>query len=85
MDPDDAARPDPAARHGTPHREDTMIARLGQRHDPFWDDGRGARRRQLRVRIETRLAFAIAIVACGLTTAAWIQQLLPVIRQFGLG
>ena len=62
-----------------------MIARLGQRRDPFWDDGKGARRRQLRMRIESKVAFAFAIVACGLTAYAWIQQLLPVIRQFGLG
>lgn len=55
-----------------------MIARLGRRRDPFWDDGRGARRRQLRLRLEGQAAFAVAIVACGLTAYAWIQTLRPV-------
>jgi hypothetical protein len=55
-----------------------MIARLGRR-DPYWDDGRGARRRQLRLRIEGFLALAIALTACGLTAAMWARQLLPVV------
>jgi hypothetical protein len=64
--------------------EGSMIARFGRR-DPFWDDGRGARRRNLVRRMEAQLALAIAIVACGLTLAAWLQTLLPVVRQLGLG
>jgi len=55
-----------------------MVARLGRR-DPFWDDGKGARRRQLRVRIEGTIAFALAMAACGLTAAMWLRQLLPVV------
>jgi hypothetical protein len=58
--------------------EDTMIARLGRR-DPFWDDGKGARRRQLRLRVEGLLAIALAIAACGLTAAMWLRQILPVV------
>jgi hypothetical protein len=61
-----------------------MIARIGRRRDPFWDDGRGARRRQLRLRIEGAVAFSIAVVACGLTTYAWIQALRPLFAQLGL-
>ena len=55
-----------------------MIARLGRR-DPFWDDGKGARRRQLRLRLEGLLAIALAIAACGLTAAMWLRQILPVV------
>ncbi|HET9756023.1 MAG TPA: hypothetical protein VFP66_05950 [Candidatus Limnocylindrales bacterium] len=55
-----------------------MIARLGRR-DPFWDDGKGARRRQLRLRVEGLLAIALAIAACGLTAAMWLRQILPVV------
>jgi hypothetical protein len=55
-----------------------MIARLGRR-DPYWDDGKGARRRQLRLRIEGFLALALALAACGLTAAMWARQLLPVV------
>ena len=55
-----------------------MIDRLGRR-DPFWDDGKGARRRQLRLRVEGLLAIALAIAACGLTAAMWLRQILPVV------
>jgi hypothetical protein len=55
-----------------------MVARLGRR-DPFWDDGKGARRRQLRLRLEGLLALALAVSACGLTAAMWLRQLLPVV------
>ena len=55
-----------------------MIARLGRR-DPFWDDGKGARRRQLRLRVEGFLALALAVSACGLTAAMWLRQILPVV------
>ena len=62
-----------------------MVAGLGRRRDPFWDDGRGARRHNLRLRLEGQLAFAIAIVACGLTLYAWLGALRPLFRQFGIG
>jgi len=58
--------------------EERMVARLGRR-DPFWDDGKGARRRQLRLRIEGYLALVLAIGACGLTAAMWLRQLLPAV------
>jgi hypothetical protein len=58
-----------------------MIGRVAG--DPF--DGRAARRRQLRLRIEGLLAFGMAIVACGLIAALWIQTLAPVGRLLGLG
>jgi len=61
--------------------EDPMIARLGRR-DPFWEDGKGARRRNLRVRIEGIVALALAIAACGLTAAMWIRQV--VLPLFGV-
>jgi hypothetical protein len=55
-----------------------MVARLG-RHDPFWDDGKGARRRNRRVRFESAVALMLAIAACGLTAAMWARQVLPVL------
>jgi hypothetical protein len=55
-----------------------MIARLGRR-DPYWDDGKSARRRNRRVRFEGGLALALAIAACGLTAAMWLRQVLPVL------
>jgi hypothetical protein len=54
-----------------------MIARIGRR-DPYWDDGKGARRRNRRVRFQGALALALAIAACGLTAAMWLRQVLPV-------
>ena len=50
--------------------------------DPF--EGRGARRTALRLRIEGLLALGMAIVACGLTAAVWIQFLSPLGRVIGL-
>jgi hypothetical protein len=60
-----------------------MIGRLAGTGDPF--EGRGAKRRRLRLRIEGLLALGMAIVACGLTAAVWIQALAPVAAIFGLG
>ena len=65
-------------------REDPMIGRLRPR-DPFWDEGRGARRTQRRLRFEGFLAIAIAIVACGLTVAVWLRTLAPLAGGLGLG
>jgi hypothetical protein len=56
---------------------------LAQLRDPF--EGRGARRRELRLRIEGVLALGMAIVACGLTAAVWIQALAPLKALLGLG
>jgi hypothetical protein len=55
-----------------------MVAGLGRR-DPFWDDGRGARRRHQVKRLQGDVAFSMAIVACGLTAAMWLRELLPVV------
>jgi hypothetical protein len=57
-----------------------LFARIG---DPF--EGRGARRRAIRLRIEGLLALGMAIVATGLTAAVWIQLLSPLGRVIGLG
>jgi hypothetical protein len=43
--------------------------------DPFWDDGVGARQAHDRQRIEAFIAFALAVGACGLTTAMWLRTL----------
>lgn len=58
-----------------------------RRHDPWWDlEGRGAKRSRIRHRITSDFAFAMAVVACGLTAAAWLRVLLPVVTQkLGLG
>lgn len=54
--------------------------RLRNRSDPWWDlEGRGVRRDRLRQRIVGGLAFVLAIGSCGLTAAAWIRLLGPVI------
>jgi hypothetical protein len=59
---------------------------LRRSHDPFWDlEGRGAKRQRIRIKIESDIAFALAVVACGLTAAAWLRILVPVILgKFGL-
>ncbi len=56
-----------------------MIARH-RRRDPFWDlEGVGARRSRRRRKGVAMVAFAVAITACGLTTAAWLLVLAPVL------
>ncbi len=56
-------------------------------HDPWWDlEGRSARRSRIRHRITADVAFALAVVACGLTAASWLRILVPVLSQkLGLG
>lgn len=61
-----------------------MIGRLRRPRDPFWDDGRGARRTQRRVRVEGLVALALAIVACGVTAAMWLLTLAPLAERIGL-
>lgn len=59
---------------------------MATRRDPWWDlDGKGARRHRTRVRIEGAVAFVLAVVACGLTAAAWLQLILPFLHGFGIG
>lgn len=53
--------------------------------DPFWDDGQGARRMRTRQRITGSIAFAVAIVACGLTAAAWMSRLAPLFGGISFG
>ena len=54
------------------------------RRDPFWDDGKGARKTQRRLRVEGFVALAIAIVACGVTAALWLRTLAPLADGLGL-
>ena len=61
-----------------------MFGRLRMR-DPWWDDGTGARKTRRRVRVESFIAFTIAIVACGLTLALWLRALAPLTGGLGLG
>ena len=62
-----------------------MLMRWRSDRDPWWDDGQGARRsRTRRVRI-SYAALAISIVACGLTTAAWLRLVLPLFGGAPLG
>jgi len=58
-----------------------MNAIRGIRRDPWWDDGTGARRTRSRRKIMGTVAFAIAVVACGLTSAAWIHELFPAVGR----
>lgn len=48
-------------------------------------EGGAARRRQLRLRVEGLLALGMAIVACGLTAAVWVQVLAPLAVLIGRG
>ncbi len=59
-----------------------MLGRIGSPRDPF--EGRGARRRQLRLRVEGFLAISMAIAACGLTAALWLRTLAPLAERIGL-
>ena len=52
-----------------------MIGRLAHPRDPF--EGRGARRRNIRIQIEGAIAIALALAACGLTAAMWLRTLAP--------
>ena len=63
-----------------------MVARLRRGADPFWDlDGAGVKRARVRRRIVGAIAFAISIVASGLTAAVWVQTLAPALHRLGLG
>ena len=61
-----------------------MTARIRGPRDPFWDDGKGARRTHRRLRVEGLIALAMAIVAMGLTTAMWLRTLAPLMDRLGL-
>jgi hypothetical protein len=59
-----------------------MLGNIGRPRDPF--EGRGARRRQLRLRVEGVIAISLAIAACGLTLALWLRTLAPLVERIGL-
>jgi hypothetical protein len=65
------------ARDGAPKEGQSMNGLRGASRDPWWDDGTGARRVRTRRRVVGATALAVAIVACGLTVAAWAAELLP--------
>jgi hypothetical protein len=58
-----------------------MLGHLRRRRDPFWDDGVAARERNHRSWIESTIAFAASIVACGLTVAMWIRLLASLVDR----
>jgi uncharacterized membrane protein len=63
-----------------------MLARLRRGADPYWDmDGAGVRRTRIKRRIVGAVAFAIAVLATGLTVAAWLRTLAPALHQLGIG
>ena len=62
------------------------MPRLRAARDPFWDmDGHGVKRERKRDRIIGVVALAIAIVAVGLTVAAWLRELGPILGSLHLG
>jgi len=61
-----------------------MTVRFRRSRDPFWDDGKGARRTHRRVKFEGLLAIAMAIVAVGVTAAVWLRLLAPLATQLGI-
>jgi hypothetical protein len=52
-----------------------MTERLPGRNDPF--EGRGAIRARRRLRATGLVALGLAVLAVGLTAAAWLRLLLP--------
>jgi hypothetical protein len=65
--------------------EASMVLRLRSARDPWWDDGQGARKARTRRMVIGNVAFAISVVACGLTAAAWARILLPAVGGTPLG
>ena len=61
------------------HTEDLMIGRGSVGRDPF--EGKGAYRRQIRIRVESAIALALAIGACGITLAMWLRTLQPLFER----
>ncbi len=63
-----------------------MMPAIRTRRDPWWDlEGVDARQHRVRRRLVTSLALAVAVVACGLTLAAWVQLLWPALASLRLG
>jgi len=66
--------------------EDPMMPSLRARRDPWWDlEGVDARQHRVRLKVVTSSAFAVAVVACGLTIAAWVQELWPAVSALRIG
>lgn len=59
-----------------------MTGRLFSARDPF--EGTGARRHNLRVQVQSALAFVLAVTACGFIAAVWFQFLSPLGKVLGL-
>lgn len=59
-----------------------MIKRGQLPRDPF--EGRGEHRRQLRLRVEGLIALGLAVGACGMAAALWIQTVAPFAGALGL-
>jgi hypothetical protein len=59
-----------------------LLRRTRIPNDPF--EGRGAKRRKLRIRVEGVIALGMAIAAVGLTIAAWLHTLAPLAGKLGL-
>ncbi len=59
-----------------------MFGRTRIPSDPF--EGRGAKRKRLRLRVQGLIAVGLAIAACGLTAAMWLRILAPLGDQLGL-
>jgi hypothetical protein len=62
-----------------------MVLNWRLRHDPWWDDGRGARRTRTRQRVTATAAFALAVTSCGIMTAMWLRLLVPLLGGPPLG
>jgi hypothetical protein len=56
-----------------------MFGRTHLGRDPF--EGSGARRKNLRLRVEGWVAVALALGACGLVAAMWFRTLLPLFER----
>jgi hypothetical protein len=61
-----------------------VTVRIRRPRDPFWDEGKGARRTHRRIQFEGLLALAMAIIACGVTAAVWLRVLAPLATELGI-
>lgn len=58
----------------------SVLTRVLAGGDPY--EGRAARRRRLRLRVEGLVALSLSIVACGVAAALWIAMLVPSVTRF---
>jgi len=59
-----------------------MFGSASLKRDPF--EGTAAYRRRLCLLLVGMVALALAIVACGITTAMWIRALEPLLNRISL-